>query len=70
MQYKTPSDEPWTPADPQTLKDLAHITATAGHNACGEPPNTGITFKDACDILASLARQNESVTHIIPDNLG
>lgn len=70
MPYKTPSDESWTPADGDTLRKLAAITASAGHHQCGEPPNAGITFRDACDVLASLAERNESVTHIIPDELG
>jgi hypothetical protein len=37
MPYKTPSDESWTPADDETLRKLATITASAGHHQCGEP---------------------------------
>lgn len=70
MRYPTPSDEVWTPADSDTLRKLATATVEAGHHQCGEPPNSGITFTDACQVLQSLAKSDEKVAHLIPDNLG
>lgn len=70
MRYPTPSDQAWTPADSETLRKLAAATLEAGHDRCGEPPNSGITFSDACEVLNSLAKSDEKVAHLIPDDLG